>query len=295
MSKEHLTRGWGIVEKGGAEIWDAEPIFFGSKIGLKDRVSLLFYPKKWFLYRYVEKSVKGEGARKSILDVGCGTGGAVIDLKKLVQEKAEVHGVDVVQMQVDLAREKIQKHRVKASVQWFDGIRLPFPDKSFVAVYSSDVLGHVANVPAWLKEVYRVMQPGATLALFSESQLGRHAFIRQYLYKRGLNLDPHAAFHISLYSKSELRALLEQAGFTVEKMYGSFWAKFFVHPDELATALQSQSRFPLLKKINAVLFTLKKKTHPFSTALAELYGLLEMLLIGKWLETQGYIILAKKD
>jgi hypothetical protein len=42
------------------------------------------------------------------------------------------------------------------------------------------------------------------------------------------------------------------------------------------------------------LYKIKKKTHPYSTALAELYGLVEMLTVGRWIEAQGYIILAKK-
>ncbi len=39
---------------------------------------------------------------------------------------------------------------------------------------------------------------------------------------------------------------------------------------------------------------MKKKTHPFSTALCELYGLVEMLIVGKWVEAQGYVILSTK-
>lgn len=297
MTTMNKTRGWGIVEEGGTEIWDAEPVFKNASITLKDKLLLLFYPKKWFLYRYIHKNMNAlqhESSAYRILDVGCGTGATVIDLKKMFGDAARVEGVDVVKIQVDLAQEKLERHNIHARIQWYDGMHLPFENKSIDAIYTSDVLGHVENVDEWLKELHRVLVPGGTLAMFSESKLGRHAFIRNYLFKHGLNVDPHAKFHISLYSKKELKELLLQNGFEVEKMYGSFWAKFFVHPDELFPALQSQNKFPVLKKINSWLTSLKKKTSPYSLAVAEFYGLVEMILIGQWLETQGYIILAKK-
>jgi hypothetical protein len=39
---------------------------------------------------------------------------------------------------------------------------------------------------------------------------------------------------------------------------------------------------------------IKKKFHPYSTAWCELCGLVEALVIGKKVEAQGYIVLAKK-
>ncbi len=303
METEKKTMGWGITNAEGAEIWDAEPLFRGAHFGFKDRLLLLFYPKKWFLYRYLQKNTKAqktpehkstESTPYRILDVGCGTGATMVDLKTMFGNQASIMGVDVVQLQIDLAKQKFQNYQIEALVSWYDGVHLPFESVSMDAIHTSDVLGHVQNVPAWLKEMNRVLKPGGTVAIFSESKLGKHAFIRNYLFKRGLNVDPHAQYHISLYSKQELKKLLEEAGFEVEKIYGSFWAAFFVHPDEMYPALQNQSRFPVLKKINDWLYRLKKKTHPFSTAAGELYGFVEMLLLGPWLETQGYIILAKK-
>jgi len=149
-------------------------------------------------------------------------------------------------------------------------------------------------VPNWLEELQRVLVPGGRLAMFSESKLGKHAYIRNYLYKRGCNTDPHAEFHISLYSKTELKKMLDQSGFAIKKMYTAFWLSFLVHPDEFYGALHKQKGFFFLRNINKVLYWIKKKTHPISTALAEFYGLVEMLFLGRFLEVQGYIVLAKK-
>lgn len=130
--------------------------------------------------------------------------------------------------------------------------------------------------------------------MFSESALGPHAYVRQYMLRRGLNTDPHAQYHISLFHKIELKTKLQDAGFDVQKMYSSFWLKFLCHPEELYPALQKSEKFFILKTLNHLLYRLKKKTHPYYAAGAELYGLVEMYLLGRFVQTQGYVILAKK-
>lgn len=303
-SKENATLGWGVMKEQEAEFWDARPIFQGEHISWKDHLILFFYPKKLLLYNWIKKwknkkmkrlAKEGLYEKFRILDVGCGTGASVIEMKKLWGRDVEIVGVDVIPLQTDLAKQRSKEYGVWAEYFCYDGAKLPFEDKLFDAIFTSDVLGHVAHVPEWLKELSRVLKPGGALAMFSESKLGKHAYIRNYLLKHGLNTDPHAQFHISLYSKQALKELLTNAGFDVKKMYTSFWAKFIVHPDELYHELNTNNhKFFFLRNINTILYWIKKKTHPFSTALAELYGLVEMLTVGRWVESQGYVILGKK-
>jgi len=302
MKKENKlpeNLGWGELSEAGVEIWDADPVFEDPEIKPWHWLKLLFYPKKFFLYRYLmkaKKRYKQKDLRKPfrILDVGCGTGADIIDLKRIFGREVEVVGIDVVKLQVELAEKKLKQYGVNAEVKYYDGKNFPFPSHYFHGVLSSDVLGHVEDVPQWLKEINRVTKKGGSLAMFSESEVGKHAWIREYLLNRGVNVDPHAEFHISLYSKKELKDLLLQSGFNIEKMLTAFWASFLVHPDEFYEKLQQQEDFTILRYINKFLAFIKKKTHPVSTAAAEFYGLLEMLTLGKWLEAQGYIILAKK-
>ncbi len=305
MSEKTTTLGWGIVGDDGSEIWDSDPVFRGERVRLLDRVLLLFYPKKFFLYRFIRRHVEdiihryrtiagGEKYRPVVVDVGCGTGATVIDFKKWFGRGVEVAGFDVVEMQVEIAQEKMKHFGVWASIKRFDGYTLPYDAESVDVVYSSDVLGHVHDVPRWLEELHRVLRDGGVLAMFAESALGRHAYIRNYLMRRGLNVDPHKDMHISLYSKDILIELLEQAGFEIEKMYTTVWAKFFAHPNELYPAFEKSHGFPILKSINWFLCRIKKLTHPVSTAIAELYSFIEMLFLGRWIESQGYVILARK-
>lgn len=287
--------GWGRTLPSGVEIWDTTPVFCHDLVTLADRLRLLFYPKKFLLYRYIKKAKqKKQKAVFRILDVGCGTGASVIDLKKLFGRSVDVVGVDVVELQVELAQKKAKQYGVVATFVSYDGMHLPFADGSFDAIYTSDVLGHVTDVPAWLAELSRVLVPGGALAMFTESALGRHAWIRRYLLRRGLNVDPHAAFHISLHTKQELSTLVSSGGFDIRSMVSVFWPAFFLHPEEFYPALQTQKNFSILRLLNTILTWCKKRTHPYSAAAAELYGLLEMVTIGRWVESQGYIILACK-
>lgn len=300
LPKQTNNLGWGVTDDAGAEMWDAHPAIQSDKATYKDWLRLLFYPKKFLLYRYIAKAKKREAGAHSlkepfrILDVGCGTGGSVIDFKRLFGRQVDVVGVDVVKLQTDVAEKKLKQHGIYAEIQWYDGEKLPFADLSFDAIYTSDVLGHVADVPAWLSELSRVLKGGGVIAMFAESKLGKHAYIRNYLANRGVNLDPHAEYHISLYSKSELQDLFANEQLVIEQMYSSFWLKFIAHPDELYPALQQQKKFFFLKFINTILYKIKKRLHPYTTALAELYGLIEMLTLGRKLESQGYVILARK-
>ncbi|MGQ9663173.1 MAG: class I SAM-dependent methyltransferase, partial [Kiritimatiellia bacterium] len=87
--------------------------------------------------------------KSRILEVGAGTG---IQAKILAE-----HGFDVVG--IDLASSHYRAVRVWP-IQDYDGERIPYPDLSFDVVFSSNVLEHVANLPQFLAEVYRVLKPG---------------------------------------------------------------------------------------------------------------------------------------
>lgn len=294
MSKTQGTSGWGVVDESGSEIWDAKPIFT-ARPGVLQKAKLIFYPKRFVLFGAISKEVRKLRGKRPlrILDLGCGTGAAMIDMKRLWGDRVEVAGLDVVKIQVEMASQRFRDEQVDVFIEHYDGVNIPSDDNYFDVVYTSDVLGHVEDVDAWLKDIARVTRPGGLLAMFSESTLGKHAWLRKRLLSGGVNTDPHAEFHISLFDKATIRKKIEQS-FDIKKMFATVWLKFLVHPDELYPTLQKQDKFPITKKLNEWLYTLKKKTHPYSTAIAEFYSLIEMLTIGRWVESQGYVIVARK-
>lgn len=84
----------------------------------------------------------------SILELGAGTGEQALALSRAgFQVKA-----------VDLARSRYRQRRVFPVVD-YDGTHLPFEDAEFDAVFSSNVLEHVRDLPAVLCETQRVLRP----------------------------------------------------------------------------------------------------------------------------------------
>jgi SAM-dependent methyltransferase len=96
------------------------------------------------------------GARA--LDVGCGVGQVVGRLK---EAGFEAYGVDVSEPNIERAR------RFSDRCQLYDGRRLPFPDQHFFSVGALNVLEHVDEPEAFIRELVRVTEIGGRIVLSS--------------------------------------------------------------------------------------------------------------------------------
>jgi demethylmenaquinone methyltransferase/2-methoxy-6-polyprenyl-1,4-benzoquinol methylase len=104
--------------------------------------------------------VRPRGGR--LLDVGTGTGDLAQELRR--QGAASVVGVDFVAPMLARAADK----HGPESLPWLslvqgDALHLPFADASFDGVISGFLLRNVADLPAALTEMARVLRPGARL------------------------------------------------------------------------------------------------------------------------------------
>jgi SAM-dependent methyltransferase len=107
--------------------------------------------------RVLDALAERPGAPGPLLDAGCGTGGL---LKRLAGRRDAV-GLDFMP---SAARRAAQKSGFPVTAG--DTNRLPFPDASFGAAVSIDVICHAGVDPALaLAELRRVLRPGGTLIL----------------------------------------------------------------------------------------------------------------------------------
>ena len=103
-------------------------------------------------------------AGQHVLDVGCGPGTITLDLAPRV-EPGFVVGVDAAAEVIEAA-ERAHEERAARNVEFrvADAYALPFDDASFDVVHAHQVLQHLAEPVAALREWRRVLAPGGVLA-----------------------------------------------------------------------------------------------------------------------------------
>ena len=99
-----------------------------------------------------------------ILDFGCGPGNISLGLARTVSP-GEVHGVDMEESQIELARHLAgESGQDNAFFHVGDVTALEFEDGWFDVAYCHNVLTHLPDTQAALSEVRRVLKPGGIIA-----------------------------------------------------------------------------------------------------------------------------------
>lgn len=98
-----------------------------------------------------------------VLDVGCGPGTITRDLVARVAPGGEVLGVDSSAEVVEVARRDSAEAGVRYEVH--DALRLDLPDGAFDVAHAHQVLQHVPDPVAVLREMRRVTRPGGLVAV----------------------------------------------------------------------------------------------------------------------------------
>ncbi len=99
-----------------------------------------------------------------LLDVGCGPGTLTVDLARRVAP-GRVVGLDRSSEVVDEARRQAEGARVAVELMPGDVYALDFPDARFDVVHAHQVLQHLTDPVAALREMRRVTRPGGLVAV----------------------------------------------------------------------------------------------------------------------------------
>ncbi len=110
-----------------------------------------------------------------VLDFGCGPGTITVGLARAV-EPGEVHGIDMEQSQIELARAAASAGgHTNATFHVGYVSSLPFEDNSFDVAHCHAVLMHVPDTAGTLAEVKRVLKPGGLVS--SREMIGGSSFL----------------------------------------------------------------------------------------------------------------------
>lgn len=180
----------------------AQPWFFDAWSAFYD-LPLVQWATYWPVHDAIVAALRGRATRR-ILDVGCGTGQLSARLRR-ERPEAWVTGCDFSAGMLGQAAARTR------TVDWVrgDACRLPFRDRSFEAVVSTEAFHWFPDQQRATEELFRVLAPGGIALVALVNTPAR-------LISEGI----HAASRIAgepFYwpTSAEMRARFERAGFAV--------------------------------------------------------------------------------
>ncbi|MBP9219482.1 MAG: class I SAM-dependent methyltransferase [Sterolibacterium sp.] len=164
-------------------------------------------------------------ASDTVLDVGCGDGGAIGFCAHL--------GAQVIYSDIDAAKVAAVRHKLAAAGiaasqhRGFasDSDPLPLPDQLASRILCMEVLEHVDDPARILRELWRVGQPGAHY-LLTVPDPSSEAVLKQ--------VAPPIFFekpnHIRVFSHDDFERLVQEAGFIIERRVtsGFYWSLWWI-------------------------------------------------------------------
>lgn len=157
-----------------------------------------------------------------VVDVGCGEGAA---LGFCADRGAAIMAVDVHQGTLDSARELL-KDKPARSQEFFLGAAedLPIEAETATRVLCMEVLEHVADPQASLRELYRIGQPGALYLITVPDARGEE--LTKLLGPENYFEPPN---HIRIISRDEIEEWVTGAGLEIlaHRFYGFFWVLWY--------------------------------------------------------------------
>ncbi len=99
-----------------------------------------------------------------VLDVGCGTGAAVVELTERVGQTGRVCGIDASELMIAEATRRAAD-RTNITFEVGDATSLPYADSTFDACRSERTLQWLADPNLAIAEALRVLRPGGRLAI----------------------------------------------------------------------------------------------------------------------------------
>lgn len=143
--------------------------------------------------------------RGTLLDVGCGNGGFLVNMKSLGWN---AQGVE---FDPAAARHAAEWSGAKVFAGMLEDAK--FPDASFDAITLHHVIEHLHDPARTLRECRRILKPGGELHMLTPNAASlAHRIFRENW--RGLEVPRH----LQIYSVEAMRRQMEQAGFKIQSL-----------------------------------------------------------------------------
>ncbi len=145
----------------------------------------------------------------NILDIGCGTGWALGQTAKLMNNKGSFYGVDLSAKMVEKARENFKSdenfHFLTSNAE-----SIPLEDIFFDIIICTNSFHHYFNPGKALKEMYRLLSTGGKVYILDPSA---DLWLTKMIDKLIHLLEPG---HVKIYSTKEFNELIIRSGLKYE-------------------------------------------------------------------------------
>ncbi len=171
--------------------WGAEPEFFGPR----------HYFRESLMIRYLTSCLK----KGIVLDAGFGSGSL---LMRLAKYNFKVKGIDLSEDFVKFVEKKLKIKNLYRQIEVKKGnlMKMDFPDDYFHGVVCGEILEHIKNDSLAVREMSRVLKKGGVFVMTVPANPDLW------------DINDERAGHYRRYKKSELKALLENNGFKVDRI-----------------------------------------------------------------------------
>ena len=146
-----------------------------------------------------------------VLDIGCGTGEALIYIKKYLNSGIQCFGVD-------LDKNPVLPSNIKFDRCDVDLTPLPYEDRYFDVVMSNFVIEHLKNPQNLFLEAFRILKPGGYFYCSTEYYTSLFCVDYWNFYS-----DPT---HVRPWTKRSLKTLSQISGFSIYKIGIIRWWEF---------------------------------------------------------------------
>ena len=169
---------------------------------------------------------------RKVLELGCGAG---FDAYEFCRNGADYTGIDLTPQNIGRTQTHLGFYGYAPPIQQADAEALPFADAQFEVVFSNGVLHHTPDMPQSFREAFRVLKPGGAfwvilyhkhsvfnwLTMWLDQYITRGGFLKR-TYAQQTSLIEYTTSGerplVNVYSRSETRKILREAGFQVESV-----------------------------------------------------------------------------
>lgn len=156
---------------------------------------------------------RGEGLR--LLDVGCGTGHHLVQVRR---QGFDVSGVDGSEEMIALARASNRGVEIRHG----DVEALPFPSGGFDVVLCIEVLRYLPRLSGCLREMARVLRPGGLCLATATPLLNLNGYWLINRLAGTCGVSGFSRLKQSFYASRRLRREFEAAGFAKSRVHGVY-------------------------------------------------------------------------